>query len=91
MSSTSLPLACHCGCHASSAHTGGRMLWLTPEELVEHLRGAVTLGTLRNYRSARTGPRYLKVGRSIFYTLESVNDWLAELATEDELRWNDRL
>jgi hypothetical protein len=58
---------------------------------VEYLRGAVTLGTLRNYRSARIGPRYLKVGRSIFYTLSSVDDWLAELSATDDLRWNDRL
>ena len=80
---------CGCDCHPDAFAADDPRAWLTPEELVEHLRGAVSLGTLRNYRSARTGPRYLKVGRSIFYTVESVNGWLAELAAEDELRWND--
>ena len=91
MSIAPLTSSCSCGCHPDASVADGPKTWLTPEELVQHLRGAVTLGTLRNYRAARTGPRYLKVGRSIFYTLESVDTWLAELAVDDERRWNDRL
>jgi len=90
MSMTPLTSSCSCGCHHDESVADVPTTWLTPEELVEHLRGAVTVGTLRNYRAARIGPRYLKVGRSIFYTLDNVNDWLAELAAADELRWNDR-
>lgn len=81
-----------CGCHVGSTQPAvGPGSWLTPEQVVEYVRGAVTLGTLRNYRSARIGPRYLKVGRSIFYTVGAISDWLAELAVEDDLRWRDRL
>lgn len=90
MSIAPLTSTCSCDCHPR-ASVARPKTWLTPEELVEHLRGAVTLGTLRNYRAARTGPRYLKVGRSVFYTLESVDTWLAELAVADDLRWNDRV
>ena len=83
--------ACHCGCHTAPANPSGPDSWLTPEEVVEYVRGAVTLGTLRNYRSARVGPRHLKVGRSVFYTVEAINDWLSELAVADERRWRDQL
>ena len=90
--STSLINGCHCDCHASGTKpVVGPDSWLTPEQVVEYVRGAVTLGTLRNYRSARIGPRYHKVGRSIFYATESVNAWLSALAVDDELRWNDRI
>lgn len=82
---------CSCGCHASGTNFVGPASWLSPEQVVDYVRGAVTLGTLRNYRSARIGPRYLKVGRSIFYNVEAVNDWLAELALEDERRWKDQM
>jgi hypothetical protein len=82
---------CTCGCHATGMDSIGPASWLTPEQVVEYVRGAITLGTLRNYRSARIGPRHLKVGRSIFYTVEAINHWLAELAVEDERRWRDQL
>jgi predicted DNA-binding transcriptional regulator AlpA len=34
--------------------------------------------TLDNWRSARTGPPYYRVGGSIRYALDDLNDWLAE-------------
>jgi hypothetical protein len=79
---------CSCGCHASGMDSV-RPAWLTPEQVVEYVRGAVTLGTLRNYRSARVGPRFLKVGRTIFYTVESIDAWLAELTVDADHRWRD--
>ena len=83
---------CGAGSHRDGTHDASDpAFWLTPDQVVAYVRGAVTLGTLRNYRSARIGPRHLKVGRSIFYTVESVHAWLADLAADDELRWNDRL
>lgn len=92
MTATPSPIDdCGCGCHTPSAGVTGPASWLTPEQVVEYVRGAVTLGTLRNYRSARIGPRHRKVGRSIFYTVEAINDWLAELALVDERRWRDQL
>lgn len=83
---------CSCGCQACAAHRAdarGPETWLTPEEVVDYVRGAVTLGTLRNYRSARVGPRFLKVGRTIFYTVESIDAWLAELTVDADHRWRD--
>ena len=64
--------------------------WLRPEEVVSLLRGALTLGTLRNYRSARIGPAYIRVGRAVFYPRAEVEAWLAEQVRESEARWNDR-
>ena len=91
MTSYSIPDAgCTCGCHRlrTSLTTAA---WMTPEQVVEYVHGAVTVGTLRNYRSARIGPRYRKVGRAVFYTVDSIHDWLAELSRDDDLRWNDNL
>ena len=85
------PAGSVCGCHLGPVGPEGTARWLTPEQVVAYVHGAVSLGTLRNYRSARIGPRYLKVGRSVFYTVDSVQDWLTELSREDDLRWNDSL
>jgi hypothetical protein len=46
---------------------------LTPEELAARWR--VSVDTLRNWRSARTGPAYQKIGRKIAYTLADVQSW----------------
>jgi hypothetical protein len=64
--------------------------WLTPEEVVSLMRGAFTLGTLRNYRSARIGPAYVKLGRAIFYPRAEVDAWLEEQVRLSDERWNDR-
>ena len=64
--------------------------WLTPDDLVQLLRGSISVGTLRNYRSARIGPAYVRVGRGIFYPRREVDAWLAEKVRESEDRWNDR-
>lgn len=79
-----------CTCSAASA-TVGPEDWLTPEDVVALLRGALSLGTLRNYRSARIGPAYIRVGRAVFYPRAAVDAWLAEQVRESEARWHDRL
>jgi predicted DNA-binding transcriptional regulator AlpA len=33
--------------------------------------------TLKNWRSQRSGPRFVKLGRRTFYRLESFRAWLA--------------
>lgn len=64
--------------------------WMTPDEVVDYVRGAVTLGTLRHYRSARIGPSFVKVGRAVFYPAPAVHQWLADEASAAEDRWHDR-
>jgi len=40
---------------------------LTEGELLARYRGALALGTLRNWRVQGKGPPYLKIGRTTFY------------------------
>lgn len=49
--------------------------FLTPEEVAERYRGAVSLGTLRNWRKKRYGSAFLKIGRSILYLVEEFDTW----------------
>ncbi|RYC10552.1 helix-turn-helix transcriptional regulator [Nocardioides zhouii] len=85
---------CPCGTTKAYIETGAPSLgvedWLTPEDVVALLRGALSLGTLRNYRSARVGPAYIRIGRAVFYPRAEVSAWLAEQVRESEARWNDR-
>jgi hypothetical protein len=38
-------------------------IFLTLEEVVERYRGQVSAGTLRNWRSMRIGPSFIKIGK----------------------------
>lgn len=84
------------GCTCSNSNAGqspvsqGPEDWLTPDEVVTLLRGALSLGTLRNYRSARIGPAYVRVGRAVFYPRSEIDAWLAAQVRASEARWNDR-
>ena len=46
-----------------------------PRELSELL--GVPVGTLANWRSARTGPPFVKVGRHVRYRTGDVDEWIA--------------
>jgi predicted DNA-binding transcriptional regulator AlpA len=48
---------------------------LTPDELVTRWDGAVTTGTLANWRSQDRGPRYVKIGRAVRYRLADIVEW----------------
>ena len=50
-------------------------VFLTLEEVVERYRGQVSEGTLRNWRSIRVGPSFIKIGRAILYPLEELDRW----------------
>lgn len=41
--------------------------YLTPEEVTERYRGTISVGTLRNWRSMRIGPAFVKVGKSVLW------------------------
>jgi len=49
--------------------------FLTAEEVTERYRGMLTLGTLRNWRSMRIGPSFLKVGKSVLYPIGELEAW----------------
>ena len=49
--------------------------FLTAEEVVARYRGEVTSGTLRNWRSARVGPDFLKIGKAVLYPVDGLDEW----------------
>ncbi|ANN86147.1 putative MerR family transcription regulator [Enterobacter phage Arya] len=52
--------------------------YLTPQELVQRWNGAVTTGTLANWRNQGKGPAYTKFGSRVRYKLESVEAYEAK-------------
>jgi hypothetical protein len=50
-------------------------MFLTLNEVVERYRGQISEGTLRNWRSMRVGPSFLKVGKAILYPREELDRW----------------
>jgi len=42
-------------------------MFLTLNEVIERYRGQISEGTLRNWRSMRVGPSFLKVGKAVLY------------------------
>ena len=49
--------------------------FLTPEEVADRYRGGVSVGTLRNWRSMRIGPTFLKIGKAILYPVSELDAW----------------
>ena len=49
--------------------------FLTPEEVSARYRDEVSVGTLRNWRAMRTGPSFVKVGKSVLYPIEALEAW----------------
>jgi hypothetical protein len=54
---------------------------LTLNEVVERYRGKISEGTLRNWRSMRVGPSFLKVGKAVLYPLEELVGGTAEASS----------
>ena len=50
-------------------------MFLTLNEVVERYRGQISEGTLRNWRSMRIGPSFMKIGKVILYPLEELDRW----------------
>jgi hypothetical protein len=50
-------------------------MFLTPSEVVERYRGQIGEGTLRNWRSMRIGPSFIKIGKAVLYPLEEIDRW----------------
>ena len=49
--------------------------YLTLPEVVERYRGQISEGTLRNWRSMRIGPSFLKIGKAVLYPVEELDRW----------------
>jgi hypothetical protein len=49
--------------------------FLTTEEVSSRYRGEISVGTLRNWRSMRIGPAYVKVGKSVLYPVHELEVW----------------
>lgn len=49
--------------------------YLTADEVVERYRNEVSAGTLRNWRAQRVGPPYIKIGKSVLYPVQSLDEW----------------
>ena len=50
-------------------------IFLTLNEVIERYRGQISDGTLRNWRSMRVGPSFLKIGKAVLYPLEELDRW----------------
>jgi hypothetical protein len=53
----------------------GYRKYLTAEEVSERYRGAVSVGTLRNWRVSRVGPPFVKIGKAILYPVDELDAW----------------
>lgn len=49
--------------------------FLTPEEVSERYRGGISIGTLRNWRSMRIGPAFVKIGKAVLYPVDELDAW----------------
>ena len=49
--------------------------FLTTEEVSERYRGEISVGTLRNWRSQRVGPPFIKIGKSVLYPVQGLDEW----------------
>jgi len=46
--------------------------FLTPDQLVKRWQGTVTKATLSNWRSAKRGPVFVKVGGRVLYRVSDI-------------------
>lgn len=49
--------------------------FLTAEEVSARYRGAITVGTLRNWRVMRIGPPFIKIGKAVLYRISELDAW----------------
>lgn len=58
----------------AAAHLRAQLGVYTPDELASVLD--VTIDTLAEWRSKRTGPDYVKLGKKVMYRTYDVEDWM---------------
>ncbi|THD61670.1 MAG: DNA-binding protein [Phenylobacterium sp.] len=50
-------------------------VFLTADKVAARYRGEVSTGTLRNWRSQKIGPSYLKIGKGVLYPVGELEAW----------------
>lgn len=64
------------------------------EQAVNEIEAArlmsVSVQTLRNWRSTLRGPKYLKLGRSVRYSIADLEKWMQERTINPERAYDDR-
>jgi hypothetical protein len=50
-------------------------MFLTLDEVIVRYREQISESTLRNWRSMRVGPSFLKLGKAVLYPLEELERW----------------
>jgi hypothetical protein len=53
---------------------GGRIVRLRAG-IAERYRGEISVGTLRNWRSMRVGPGFVKIGKAVLYPVAELDAW----------------
>jgi hypothetical protein len=61
--------------HSVSERPTALTIYLTAEEVSERYRGEISVGTLANWRAARIGPTYIKIGKAVLYPLDALDEW----------------
>lgn len=64
--------------HGLSLNSGDAVstpVYLTSEEVIERYRNKISGGTLRNWRSKKIGPVFLKVGKTVLYPADELDRW----------------
>jgi hypothetical protein len=49
--------------------------YLTAEEVSGRYRGAVSVGTLRNWLAMGVGPSFVKIGKAVLYPVDELDAW----------------
>lgn len=49
--------------------------FLTTEEVSQRYRSEISVGTLRNWRAQRVGPPFVKIGKSVLYPVQELDEW----------------
>ena len=52
---------------------GDRKYLTAEEEVSDRYRGAVSVGTLRNWRAMRVGPAFVKIGNAVLYPIDELD------------------
>jgi hypothetical protein len=62
-------------CHSSIGEIVSVPVYLNVEEVIERYRDQISEGTLRNWRSLRIGPSFIKIGKAVLYPADELKKW----------------
>lgn len=51
----------------------------TTKEVFDHCRGTISIGTLENWMSLRIGSSFVKLGKTISYSVKNLDRWDQEI------------